>query len=166
MSQQSVEQYLNEMSGQQVEHFWMDSIKTHCYVIFSSVMASEKARNSIHGIVWPFGEKGRKPLSAGYIPVEKCSEWEKQEQDDLSIRWEVLYEKENQEVECILRRITDISALGIKVISKIPQKEDFKDINHTYIDSNEQAMPLLRPDDIFRKTVTKPALFYLETRKY
>jgi hypothetical protein len=52
--------------------FWMDPIKTHCFVTYESTLAASEALNNLHNKVWP-SVMGR-PLIAEPISQERSQE--------------------------------------------------------------------------------------------
>jgi hypothetical protein len=84
----------------------LDSIRTHAFVTFDSVSSAQRARNGIHGQVWP-DERNRKELWADFVPLEKIQGWietEEQVKGGGLTRWEVAYTKlENGDVETELK---------------------------------------------------------------
>ncbi|KAI9793659.1 MAG: hypothetical protein M1816_007554 [Peltula sp. TS41687] len=100
--------------------FFLDQIRTHCFVAFANVSAASRVRSALHNSIWP-EERSRKPLWADFIPEEKVQEWIKTEQDSASSggsgrassgkRWEVIYEKiaefggDGTGVQAVLREV-------------------------------------------------------------
>ncbi|CAN4122235.1 unnamed protein product [Withania somnifera] len=58
--------------------FWMDQIKTHCYVTYSSVEAAIETRNAVYNLQWP--PKGGRLLVADFVDPQqvqsKIDGWE------------------------------------------------------------------------------------------
>ncbi|KAL9462053.1 hypothetical protein AB3S75_000116 [Citrus x aurantiifolia] len=50
--------------------FWMDHIKTHCYVTYSSVEEAIETRNALYNIQWPPNNGGR-PLVAEFVDPQE-----------------------------------------------------------------------------------------------
>ncbi|XP_044469321.1 formin-like protein 5 [Mangifera indica] len=50
--------------------FWMDHIKTHCYVTYSSVDEAMETRNALYNIQWPPNNGGR-PLVAEFVDPQE-----------------------------------------------------------------------------------------------
>ncbi|GAB1319096.1 SAP domain-containing protein [Madurella fahalii] len=76
-------------------NFYLDPIRTHAFVRFTSVSAASRVRTALHGTVWP-NERNRKELWVDFIPADKVVEWAGREQSEggrgTSSRWEVQYE--------------------------------------------------------------------------
>ncbi|KAK2071108.1 hypothetical protein P8C59_005558 [Phyllachora maydis] len=75
---------------------YLDQIRTHAFVQFSSTAAASRARIALHGKVWP-DERNRKELWVDFIPSENVAPWIEQEADagqgrGNMKRWEVIYE--------------------------------------------------------------------------
>ncbi|KAL2024028.1 hypothetical protein VTK56DRAFT_263 [Thermocarpiscus australiensis] len=79
-------------------NFYLDQIRTHAFVRFTSVSAASRVRSALHGTVWP-NERNRKELWVDFIPEDKVVEWATREQTEggrgTSSRWEVEYEPDN-----------------------------------------------------------------------
>ncbi|KAK3306881.1 uncharacterized protein B0T15DRAFT_156297 [Chaetomium strumarium] len=81
-----------------VVDFYLDQIRTHAFVQFTSVSAASRVRTALHGTVWP-NERNRKELWVDFIPEDKVTEWADREQSEggrgSSGRWEVHYEADD-----------------------------------------------------------------------
>jgi SAP domain-containing ribonucleoprotein len=81
-----------------VVDFFLDPIRTHAFVSFTSISAASRVRTALHGTVWP-NERNRKELWVDFIPEDKVAEWIDQEQAERgrgsSSRWEVHYEPDD-----------------------------------------------------------------------
>lgn len=79
-------------------NFYLDPIRTHAFVRFTSVSAASRVRTALHGTVWP-NERNRKELWVDFIPADKVVEWAGREQSEggrgASSRWEVQYEPDD-----------------------------------------------------------------------
>ncbi|KAK2655908.1 hypothetical protein Ddye_008960 [Dipteronia dyeriana] len=51
-------------------NFWMDHIKTHCYVTYSSIEEAIQTRNALYNIQWPPNNGGR-PLVAEFVDPQE-----------------------------------------------------------------------------------------------
>ncbi|OCK79136.1 hypothetical protein K432DRAFT_444127 [Lepidopterella palustris CBS 459.81] len=80
--------------------FFLDPIRTHALVLFSTTTAAARVRASLHGAVWP-AERDRKPLWVDFVPEERVEEWIRLEEDAAreggrgsrgGKRWEVVYD--------------------------------------------------------------------------
>ncbi|KAF7834245.1 Apoptotic chromatin condensation inducer in the nucleus [Senna tora] len=52
-----------------VDSFWMDHIKTHCYVTYSSVEEATETRNAVYNLQWP--PNGGRHLIAEYVDPQE-----------------------------------------------------------------------------------------------
>ncbi|KAJ6185664.1 hypothetical protein N7519_006965 [Penicillium mononematosum] len=130
--------------------FHLDSIKTHCFVSFTSITAASRVRSAVHGTVWP-NERNRKNLRADFIPEEKIKEWiqtedESRDRAGAAARWEVRYETSDDGTTATLaefdRRPSNAAPAAPAPSSRPGQ--GFK--------------PL---DELFESTTAKPKLYYL-----
>lgn len=160
--------------------FFLDSIKTHGFVRFTSVSAASRVRSALHGTVWP-NERDRKPLWIDFIPEDKLREWISVEQESESRgrggpRWEVVYDKTENGVEAVLRESRTVTAAsapsrgrdgGQTAPRAPPGPRGSIDMDHR---RGSQASGTSRPrggagfkalDDRFLSTKTKPKLYYL-----
>ncbi|KAK6532684.1 hypothetical protein TWF281_006863 [Arthrobotrys megalospora] len=83
-----------------LEMIYLDGIKTHCFAIFSSVQACSRARNGMHGKIFP-NEKNRKVLFADYVPEDKIDSWILKEKDNRGVRWVITYGDSEDGVEAV-----------------------------------------------------------------
>lgn len=167
------------IAAELVKEFWLDPIKTHCFVRFSDIAAAARVRSAIHGTVWP-NERNRKSLWADFIPDEQIPEWTRTEEAarDRSgppARWEVQYESKGDGIVAILAEAGSSSRSG-------PSKTREPGFNRTpplgprgsvaqperRASNNAPPAPPSRPgqgfkplDDLFESTTTKPKLYYL-----
>ncbi|KAJ5177023.1 DNA-binding SAP [Penicillium canariense] len=161
-----------------VKEFYLDPIKTHCFVSFGDIAAASRVRSALHGTVWP-NERNRKNLWADFIPDEHVQEWIRTEEAarDRSgppVRFEVQYESNDGRTTAILAEAGSNSRSG----AAKPREPGF---NRTpplgprgsvaqadRRPSNAPPAPPSRPgqgfkplDDLFESTTTKPKLYYL-----
>ena len=83
-----------------VVDFYLDQIRTHSFVNFSSTSAASRVRSALHDQVWP-DERNRKALWVDFIPPEKAREWAEKEMAGTggrgsTYRWEVIYEQDGE----------------------------------------------------------------------
>lgn len=95
---------------------YVDSIRTHAFVVFDSTSTAARVRMRLHGRVWP-EESNRKVLFVDFVPADKIQGWVSQEEDHgrdrkTGIRWEVAYQPENDGngVEATLRNTSVTSS--------------------------------------------------------
>ena len=165
----------NSPSGDIITDFFLDSIRTHCFVQFDSVAAASRVRTALHDRVWP-DQKTRKPLWIDFIPEEKFKKWiDVEEQsgssggrNSSSKRWEVVYEHEDAGVAAYLQEADGAGPLRTSV-SNVSGPQGLQARPRAV----EAALPnppkprgdvgkgFKALDDLFRSTVTKPKLYYL-----
>ncbi|KAM3501792.1 hypothetical protein MY10362_005281 [Beauveria mimosiformis] len=89
--------------GGVIVQFHLDQIRTHAFVVLSSVQAAARVRSKLHDRVWP-NESNRKALCVDFVPTEKIDDWIAMEQGGgggggggggrpgrSTARWEVIY---------------------------------------------------------------------------
>lgn len=161
-----------------IEEFFLDSIKTHCFVSFTNVTAASRVRSALHGKVWP-NESNRKSLWVDFIPGRQIPQWIRTEKDSRDrpgppVRWEIRYEDTDDGKTAVL------AEAGMNQRS-IPSNRRDSGFNRTpplgprgslaqagRRPSNVPAGPSSRPgqgfkplDELFKSTTAKPKLYYL-----
>ncbi|KAI4691927.1 uncharacterized protein J4E84_002895 [Alternaria hordeiaustralica] len=63
-----------------VETLFLDVLKSHALVLFSTKTAASRVRASLHGSIWP-PEGNRKELWVDFVPDEHVKDWIKEEED-------------------------------------------------------------------------------------
>jgi hypothetical protein len=92
--------------------FFLDSIRTHAFISFTSVAAASRVRTAMHDTRFP-DEAMREPLFVDYIPDDKVQSWIDQETGGNSFggraggkRFEVVYEESRHgDVEAIFQEV-------------------------------------------------------------
>jgi hypothetical protein len=160
----------DELSGEPLVDFFLDSIKTHCFALFDSVSTASRVRSKLHGAVWP-NERDRKPLWVDFIPDQKFSEWVRTEQDAAAgrgtQRWEIFYEKTGDTVQAILQDARKSARSGYQPTA--PARRHSPDAESRRGSQLSRAPPAQQSsgkgfqalDDRFKSTKTKPKLYYL-----
>ncbi|THC95714.1 hypothetical protein EYZ11_004792 [Aspergillus tanneri] len=164
-----------------ITEFYLDSIKTHCFVGFVDVAAASRVRAALHGTVWPH-ERNRKTLFVDFVPENKLQEWINMEEGSRRRggpppRWGIKYDQTDDGVEAILEEIDSRAAASQP--SRGREQGDFArppplgpraemgDPNRrpsgprpvgTRTQSGQGFKPL---DELFMSTTTKPKLYYL-----
>lgn len=92
-----------------VVDFYLDTIKTHCFVSFANVSAASRTRSALHGTVWP-NERNRKPLFVDFIPEHKMQQWIDTEEGSRgrrgpAPRWGVRYDRTGDGVKAVLEEV-------------------------------------------------------------
>lgn len=93
--------------GDVVEDCYIDALRTHAFVLFTSISAASRVRASTQGRIWP-PEPNRKPLWVDFIPEDKVRDWIETERASGGSRpsqakkWEVDYDVRDEGVEVSL----------------------------------------------------------------
>lgn len=164
-----------------IADFYLDSIKTHCFTRFVDVSTASRARNALHGTVWP-NEKNRKGLFVDFIPEHKVQGWIQTEEEARGgrgppPRWEVKYDKRGDEVEAVLEQVDPKNAgthaprgAEPKEFSHPPPRGPRADMQPTDRRPSGPSQPSgssqpgqgFKPlDELFKSTTAKPKLYYL-----
>ncbi|KAL3474548.1 hypothetical protein BJX99DRAFT_248190 [Aspergillus californicus] len=167
--------------------FYLDSIKTHCFVKFIDVSTASRARSSLHGTIWP-NERNRKNLFVDFIPENRVQEWVQREEEARGRsgpppRWEVKYDPVGETIEAVLEEVDSKSAgshapRGSAVPAPAPALKEFthppprgpradmKSQDRGPSGPSQAIHPQpgqgFKPlDELFKSTTTKPKLYYL-----
>lgn len=166
-----------------VTEFFLDSVRTHCFVCFTTTSSASRVRSGLHDRVWP-DEKNRKPLWVDFVPEEKLKKWIEVESEAGGDRrqgtkkWEVIYEEEKEAIVAYLQeagpnsqapRSAQVavtraeSGVGVHGAPSGPRDKD-ADVRTSL--SGPPAKPdggkaFGALDDLFPSTTTKPKLYYL-----
>lgn len=94
-----------------ITSFYLDSIKTHAFVSFTSVAAASRVRAAMHGVRFP-DENAREPLFVDYVPDDKIQSWIDQETESSFGRgggnrrlFEVVYEEGEGSTQAIFQEV-------------------------------------------------------------
>ncbi|KAB8277046.1 hypothetical protein BDV30DRAFT_205719 [Aspergillus minisclerotigenes] len=164
-----------------VVNFYLDSIKTHCFVNFTNVTAASRARAALHNTVWP-NERNRKTLFVDFIPEHKLQLWIDTEEDSRGrsgppARWEVKYDRTDDGVEAVLEEIGPKNAGSRQTHGPAPsdfsrppplgpradmEKKDRRPSGPSKVEPSSRPGQGFKPlDELFMSTTTKPKLYYL-----
>ncbi|KAI8942100.1 hypothetical protein NX059_000195 [Plenodomus lindquistii] len=161
-----------------IKSLFLDAMKTHALVLFTSTTAASRVRASLHGSIWP-PEGNRKELWVDFIPSDSVESWIKQEEDAIladkearasgrsipAKRFEVVYNtSDDGETTAVFQEVgssapsnaprgprASISTQSTSVQPIVPNDPTRPDI----------AAPFKTLDDLFSSTAAKPQLFYL-----
>ncbi|MCJ1338599.1 hypothetical protein MMC09_003888 [Bachmanniomyces sp. S44760] len=170
-----------------VANFYLDSIRTHCLVQFSSISAASRVRSALHDGVWP-DERTRKPLWVDFIPEDKIKKWIEVEQDAASNkggpskRWEVVYEGEGNEVMAYLQEVdaarptprfgahpkaSDVPVTGVQGAPLGPRErvDRAPTLREAPVARADGGRGFKALDDLFKSTSAKPKLYYSPVSK-
>ncbi|KAI2637195.1 hypothetical protein GGS26DRAFT_547710 [Hypomontagnella submonticulosa] len=86
------------MEDDTIVDFYLDTIRTHAFVVFSSISSASRVRTALHNRVWP-DETNRKALWVDFMPPERYEEWVAMEQASTggrgsTNRYEVVYDND------------------------------------------------------------------------
>jgi hypothetical protein len=94
-----------------IKVFYLDSIRTHAFISFTSIAAASRVRIAMHGTPFP-DEALREPLFVDYIPDDKVQSWIDEETGGNSFggraggrRFEVIYEEGEDGTEAIFQEV-------------------------------------------------------------
>ncbi|KAI7861255.1 hypothetical protein BDF14DRAFT_479025 [Spinellus fusiger] len=171
--------HVQELIGKygKVKRFWMDTIKTHCYVVYESVPEAQEALKAIHGLVFPSGSD--KTISGGKLTLEQAEHLIEQEQSAAEKRirldWELLLQsvlngtakastvsdnarrQRTTGFERINRQLqrAEGNASSVSQLVEAPTKP----IAERHQESSQPSS--LSLEDLFCKTTAVPPLYYL-----
>ncbi|KAL2802225.1 hypothetical protein BJX63DRAFT_415664 [Aspergillus granulosus] len=164
-----------------IVEFYLDTIKTHCFVQFVDISTASRARNALHDTVWP-NERNRKTLFVDFIPEHKVQDWIQREEQargrsGIPPRWEVKYDRTDQGVEAVLEEVHHKNAgnqarrdSAQKEFAHLPprgpraemQNQDRRPSGPTQPSRGSQPGQGFKPlDELFKSTAAKPKLYYL-----
>lgn len=88
-----------------IQDFYLDQVRTHAFVLLTSVSAAQRVRAALHNHVWP-NERNRKPLWVDFSPAESVKDWIAEEESaPRGARWEVIYEQDGGSVVAVHREV-------------------------------------------------------------
>lgn len=175
-----------------ITEFFLDPIRTHCLVGFSSISAASRVRSSLHDRVWP-DERTRRPLWVDFVPEEKLQRWIEVETEATGSRghgakrWEVIYEEEASGIKAYLQEAgsgprpppqhparADVG-LGVSGAPSGPRGRTMAEPRGPPPPPTPQPPSSVKPadiskgfqalDDLFESTSAKPKLYYLPVSK-
>ena len=165
-----------------VTDFFLDSVRTHCFVGFENISAASRVRSGLHDRVWP-NERDRRQLWVDFVPEEKLKKWIDVEQTagtgrgQPSKRWEVVYEDEGDGIKAYLQEVgSNGGGFRAAQSSRMDAGESLRvtpphgprisglepRISQTKLDGGKGFKAL---DDLFMSTAAKPKLYYLPVSK-
>ncbi|KAJ5628624.1 hypothetical protein N7490_010852 [Penicillium lividum] len=161
-----------------IKDFFLDAIKTHCFVSFTDVAAASRVRAALHNTIWP-KERNRKVLRADFIPEDQVPEWISTEEASQNragppVRWEVRYEPSDEGMRAILAEAEAAHPraapprtreAGFNRTPPLGPRGSVAQPDRRV--SNAPPPPSSRPgqgfkplDELFESTTTKPKLYY------
>ena len=133
--------------------FWMDTIKSHCFITLDSISEGIKVFNAFNGKTWPFEEKSRRQLTVGFVNADLIPDWiAKEESGSIDQRWEVVY---------IKHRDNDVSA-------EFQLAQNLNSQRIPVIEGNVNPHESERPTDVRTDKMSAPSntVFAEERSKY
>ncbi|KAI4956286.1 hypothetical protein J4E91_000497 [Alternaria rosae] len=168
-----------------VETLFLDALKSHALVLFSTKTAASRVRASLHGSIWP-PEGNRKELWVDFVPDEHVEDWIKEEEDAAAAEKEARANKRShnpKRFEVVYPESSDGSVIAVfqEVGSGAPANAprgprasaDVRMPSAQQASTTSLPTPLskdTRQDteasfktlhDLFSSTEAKPQLFYL-----
>ena len=164
---------------------FLDSMKTHALVLFTTTIAASRVRASLHGSIWP-AEGNRKELWVDFVPEDSITSWIQTEEDAilaeksaraagapiLAKRFEVVYPDHGDGVRAVFQEVgagggssAPLNApRGPK--SNIEHRRDAPLPQHLSSTANENVKKDLGQsfetlDSLFESTSSKPKLYFL-----
>ncbi|KAI8061911.1 hypothetical protein BDF21DRAFT_131797 [Thamnidium elegans] len=152
-----------------IKRFWMDSIKTHCYVVYETDAEAKSAFAEINGIVFP--KDTGKVLTVGGLTPEQVEQLIEHEQSAaekrLRVDWEASVEKVKSGATLPSSPITDNArksrSIGMGQIAKqlAQAAEPVATMSrHVHVEAVQEPKERTL-EDLFRKTKALPHLYYL-----
>jgi hypothetical protein len=201
LNQVQLKTYLADLAtplGREVESdivvdFYLDPIRTHAFVSFTSVSAASRVRSSLHDRIWP-EERTRKPLWVDFIPSDIVKEWIEVEESNNAAgrgsgkKWEVYYNiDEDRHVTASLQEAANVTRLqpsrkvSMQLTPQAPSVPTPAPIARRGIDGapsgpragqtqepireKREATSLATLDQLFSSTTAKPVLYWKSVSK-
>ncbi|XP_057838941.2 uncharacterized protein LOC131048979 isoform X1 [Cryptomeria japonica] len=142
-----------------VKYFWIDPIKTHCYVTYSSVEEAVATRNALYNLKWPI--IGGRLLIAEFVEHEEAmSHGESQSAHLSNTRNSVPHKDITQGPSPLPPQGPSAQAL------RSPLQPDVKAKTTMMPKKDPEPEPAVYTlDDLFKKTRAKPHIYYLPLNK-
>ncbi|RID51098.1 hypothetical protein BRARA_H01787 [Brassica rapa] len=131
-----------------VTSFWMDSIKTHCYVSYSSVEEAAATREAVYNLQWP--TNGGRLLTAEFVGSEEVKA--KLEPPPPQAKPQPQAQAPSRPPATTLPPPPPL-AKAPPVIERLPPPPPLV--------AEEQEAPIVTLDDLFKKTKAIPRIYYL-----
>jgi hypothetical protein len=167
-----------------ITKFYVDAIRTHAFISFTSVSAASRVRSAIHDRKWP-EETNRKPLWADFVPADKVEIWIQEELSGqgggraASKRWEVKYDVDDERnVTASLQESANLTRPPVPVRQpslSVPTPNvplQHKGIEGAPLGPRSDQIKAARAatnfstlDQLFKCTSAKPALYWLPVSK-
>ncbi|KAL6704861.1 hypothetical protein ACN47E_007544 [Coniothyrium glycines] len=161
-----------------VKSLFLDAMKTHALVLFSSTTAASRVRASLHGSIWP-PEGNRKELWVDFVPDDRVEDWIKEEEDAAAAekeargssrsaapkRFEVVYpESSDGSVTAVFQEVGSNAPAnaprGPRVNADV-RRPSASQAPVPAAPSKDIEASFKTLDDLFSSTAAKPQLFFL-----
>lgn len=171
------ENQLRQLLGQTgtIKDMWMPSIKTHCFVIFTSEEEAEATRQALHNLKWP--RDSPKLLNPYFISMEDAEKAILEGKDPkaaaaanagavAAIKRQLQQRQQQQLEHAVAAAAADATtrrpSQQLETASSAGAAEEpSKARSAGDAQPAEEAEPVKTLDELFRKTTTKPALYWL-----
>lgn len=166
-----------------LKSLFIDQMKTHALVYFSSTTAASRVRASMHGSIWPPDSGQRKELWVDFIPEDKVLDWIQEEESAITAekegrasgrpvpakKFEVIYPEDEDGVRAVFQEVGSNAPFNAPRGPKsdldrrrsehqpLPPPQPTTD-TATRRDQDKNFATL---DQLFDSTVAKPKLYYL-----
>ena len=156
-----------DQASKAIEFVYIDTIRSHAFLLFSSISAAERARAFLHGTVWP-KQTWRTAVWVDFIPEDKVHKWvatEKSAGTEVS-RWEVVYSKtKDGHVEATLQPAQMQNRKESTLSTRISVCSPSRNITASEQAYQQQQGPgqdklFVTLDQTFRWTKAKPKLYW------
>ncbi|KAJ0233519.1 SAP domain-containing protein [Hirschfeldia incana] len=131
-----------------VTSFWMDSIKTHCYVSYSSVEEAAATREAVYNLQWP--PNGGRLLTAEFVGSE-----------EVKAKLEPPQAKPQPQAQAPSRPPATTLPPPPPLAKAPPVVERVTLPPPPPLVPEEQEPPIVTLDDLFKKTKAIPRIYYL-----
>lgn len=136
-----------------IRYFWIDQIKTHCYVTYSSVEEATATRYALYNLKWPI--VGGRLLIAEFVdPEEVKLVCEGQSADVINAPNPMPPKNSTQGSSSLALQGSSAQALP-------PPPQSATNTKQTLALEREPEPAIYTLDDLFKKTRAKPHIYYL-----
>ncbi|KAF2235688.1 hypothetical protein EV356DRAFT_499287 [Viridothelium virens] len=156
-----------------LQQFYLDSIRSHCFVQFPGVSEASRVRSALHNRTWPAG-RDRNPLWVDFVPEENLEDWIRMEEDAAAEtgrfggkRWEVFYrDGADGSIQAIFQ---EVGPGGSAVPRNAPAgpRGGIAEVRRPSAPVTEASAPVEKQskafqslDELFQSTTAKPKLYY------
>eukprot|EP01018_Ginkgo_biloba_P008458 Gb_05925 [translate_table: standard] len=142
-----------------IRYFWIDQIKTHCYVTYSSVEEATATRNALYNLKWPI--TGGRLLVAEFADPEEVKLRCEEKSVNLTITPNSIPQTTHSTKDSSPLALQGPSA-QVTPHARPPQLPASKDkLTLASMKEPEPEPAIYTLDDLFKKTRAKPHIYYL-----